>query len=85
MTGELSELFLTSGIPEFIRSDNEPEFTAKAVRDWLSRLGGETLFIELGSTWENGHIESFNGRLRDELLNQEIFATLLQAKVLIES
>ena len=81
----LSELFLLRGIPEHIRSDNGPEFTAKAVRDWLTRLEVKTLFIEPGSPWENGYIESFNGKLRDELLNREIFTTLLEAKVLIEN
>ena len=82
---ELTGLFLSRGIPEHIRSDNGPEFTAKAVRDWLNRLDVKTLFIELGSPWENGYIESFNGKLRDELLNREIFTTLLEAKVLIEN
>jgi putative transposase len=81
----LAHLFITKGIPECIRSDNGPEFTAKAVRRWLERLGVQTLFIEPGSPWENGYIESFNGRLRDELLNGEIFTTLLEAKILIES
>ena len=80
----LAHLFITRGIPEHIRSDNGPEFTAKAIRKWLSRLGVKTLFIEPGSPWENGYIESFNSRLRDELLNGEIFTTLLEAKVLIE-
>jgi len=80
----LFHLFLFRGIPEHIRSDNGPEFTAKAVRKWLERLGVKTLFIELGSPWENGYIESFNGKLRDELLNREIFTTLIEAKVLIE-
>ncbi len=70
--------------PEHIRSDNGPEFTAGAVRDWLSRLGVTTLFIEPGSPWENGYVESFNGKLRDELLNGEIFYTLKEAKVMIE-
>ena len=60
------------------------EFTAKAVRDWISRLGVGTLFIEPGSPWENGYVESFNGKFRDELLNREIFDTLLEAQVLIE-
>jgi transposase InsO family protein len=82
---ELSQLFLSRGIPEYVRSDNGPEFTAEAVRDWLNRLGVRTLFIELGSPWENGYIESFNGKLRDELLNREVFTTLLEAKVLIEA
>lgn len=81
---ELSNLFLTRGIPKHIRSDNGPEFTAKAVREWLDLIGVKTLFIEPGSPWENGYIESFNGKLRDELLNGEIFTTLLEAKVLIE-
>ena len=80
----LFELFIFRGIPEHIRSDNGPEFTAKAVRNWLERLGVKTLFIEPGSPWENGYIESFNGKLRDELLNREIFTTLTEAKVLIE-
>jgi putative transposase len=81
---ELFNLFIFRGIPEHIRSDNGPEFTAKAVRKWLGRLGVKTLFIERGSPWENGYIESFNGKLRDELLNREIFTTLEEAKVLIE-
>jgi len=80
---QLFELIIFRGIPEHIRSDNGPEFTAKAVRRWLNRLGVKTLFIEPGSPWENGYIESFNGKLRDELLNREIFTTLTEAKVLI--
>ena len=80
----LFNLFIFRGIPEHIRSDNGPEFTAKAVRKWLTRLGVKTLFIEPGSPWENGYIESFNGKLRDDLLNREIFTTLEEAKVLIE-
>jgi len=80
----LFHLFIFRGIPEHIRSDNGPEFTAKAVRRWLNHLGVKTLFIERGSPWENGYIESFNGKLRDELLSREIFATLGEAKVLIE-
>ena len=82
---ELSNLFITRAIPEHIRSDNGSEFTAKVVRSWLNDLGVKTLFIEPGSPWENGYIESFNGKLRDELLNREIFTTLLEAKVLIEN
>ena len=81
---ELFELFVLRGIPEHIRSDNGPEFTARAVRKWLNRLGVKTLFIEPGSPWENGYIESFNGKMRDELLRREIFTTLQEAKVLIE-
>ena len=77
-------LFIIRGIPKHIRSDNGPEFTARALRKWLNQLGVKTLFIEPGSPWENGYIESFNGKLRDELLNREIFTTLEEAKVLIE-
>jgi len=80
----LGELFVHRGSPAYIRSDNGPEFTAKAVRKWLSRVGVETLFIEPGSPWENGYVESFNGKLRDELLNGEIFYTLIEAQVLVE-
>jgi putative transposase len=79
---KLNDLFLNRGVPEYIRSDNGSEFAAKAVRYWLERIGVRTLFIEPGSPWENGYIESFNGKLRDELLNLEIFDTLLEAKVL---
>ena len=81
---QLFELFILRGIPENIRSDNGPEFTAREIRKWLARIGVKTLFIEPGSPWENGYIESFNGKLRDELLNREIFSTLTEAKVLIE-
>ncbi len=80
----LSDLFVRRGVPDHIRSDNGSEFTAGKVRDWLARVGVKTLFIEPGSPWENGYIESFNGKLRDELLNVEVFDTLLEAKVLIE-
>jgi len=80
----LTERFVYRRVPEHIRSDNGAEFTAKAVRGWLARMGVKTLFIAPGSPWENGYIESFNGKLRDELLNGEIFDTLLEAKVLIE-
>jgi transposase InsO family protein len=80
----LTDLFVTHGPPEHIRSDNGPEFTAKAVRSWLSRIGVKTLFIEPGSPWENGYNESFNGKLRDEVLNREIFYTLREAQVIIE-
>jgi transposase InsO family protein len=77
-------LFLVRGIPEHIRADNGPEFTAKVVREWLGRQEVKTLYIEPGSPWENGYVESFNGKLRDELLNREVFDTLLEAKALIE-
>ena len=80
----LADLFVRKGVPDYIRSDNGSEFTAQAVRDWLERLGVKTAYIEPGSPWENGYNESFNGKLRDELLNGEIFDTLLEAKVLIE-
>jgi putative transposase len=80
----LFQLFILRGIPRHMRSDNGPEFTARAIRKWLRRMGVKTLFIEPGSPWENGYIESFNGKLRDELLNREIFTTLQEAKVLIE-
>jgi len=81
---QLFHLFVFRGIPQHIRSDNGPEFTAKGIRNWLNQIGVKTLFIEPGSPWENGYIESFNGKLRDELLNREIFTTLIEAKILIE-
>ena len=81
----LSAQFLIHGLPEHIRSDNGSEFTAKAVRGWLERIGVKTAFIEPGSPWENGYNESFNGKLRDELLNREIFYNINEAKVLIEN
>ena len=80
----LAELFMRKGVPEHIRSDNGPEFCAKAVREWLGRLDVAPLFIEPGSPWENGYCESFNGKLRDEVLRREVFYTLEEAKVLIE-
>lgn len=80
----LSDLFILRGTPEHIRSDNGSEFTARVVRNWLSGLSVGPLYIEPGSPWENGFIESFNGKLRDELLNGEIFETLREAQVLIE-
>jgi putative transposase len=81
---QLFNLFIFRAIPEHIRSDNGPESTAQAIRRWLNRLGVKTLFIEPGSPWENGYIESFNGKLRDELLNRETFYSLIEAKVLIK-
>jgi len=80
----LAWLMATRGVPAHIRSDNGPEFTAAVVRSWLEKIGVKTLFIEPGSPWENGYVESFNGKLSDELLNREIFYTLEEAKVLIE-
>src|SRR5262245_1908104 len=81
----LSDLFILRGIPAHIRSDNGPEFVAKAVQDWIAAVGAKTASIERGSPWENGYIESFNARLRDELLNGEIFYTLRKAQIVIES
>lgn len=80
----LAELFLTYGVPDYIRSDNGPEFIAKRLREWLGNLQVKPLYIEPGSPWENGYIESFNGKLRDELLNREIFYTVKEARILIE-
>ena len=80
----LAELFARYGPPQHLRSDNGPEFTAKLVRRWLARVGVQTLFIQPGSPWENGYNESFNGKLRDEFLNGEIFYTLPEAVVLVE-
>lgn len=80
----LSDLFLTEGMPDYIRSDNGSEFTAKILQDWLHKLKVKTAFIAPGSPWENGYNESFNGRLRDELLNGEVFYTLKEAQVIIE-
>jgi putative transposase len=80
----LTKLFVLNGVPEHIRSDNGPEFTAKVVRGWLERVGVKTLFIEPGSPWENGYNESFNWKLRDELLNCEIFYSLKEVQILTE-
>jgi transposase InsO family protein len=80
----LADLFMLRGAPAFIRSDNGPEFIATAVRGWIGGVGAKTAFIEPGSPWENGYVESFNGKLRDELLNAEVFNTLAEARVLIE-
>ena len=80
----LTDLFTQRGPPAHIRSDNGSEFTAQAVRDWLGRIGVKTLYIEPGSPWENGYNESFNGKLRDELLNGETFYSLKEAQILIE-
>ncbi len=80
----LTELFIYRGVPGHIRSDNGAQFTAKSVRNWLKGLGVKTLFIEPGSPWENGYIESFFGKFRDEMLNREIFDTLLETRVLTE-
>jgi putative transposase len=81
----LSDLFILRGVPGHIRSDNGPEFLAKAVQDWIAAAGARTAYIAPGSPWENGYVESFNARLRDELLDGEIFYTLKEAKIVIES
>jgi len=81
----LSDLFILRGVPEHIRSDNGPEFVAKAVQEWIGAVGAKTAYIAPGSPWENGFIESFNARLRDELLDGEIFYTLAEAKIIVES
>ncbi|MFM8859054.1 MAG: IS3 family transposase [Methylocystis sp.] len=81
----LSDLFLMRGIPRFIRSDNGPEFIAQALQDWITAVGAKTAYITPGSPWENGYCESFNARLRDELLNGEIFYSLEEARIVIEN
>lgn len=81
----LSDLFVLRGVPGHVRSDNGPEFVARAVRDWISAVGARTAFIEPGSPWENGYCESFNSKLRDELLNGEIFYSLAEARIVVES
>ena len=80
----LTDLFILLGAPAFIRSDNGPEFVAQAVRDWIAAVGAKTAYIEPGSPWENGYYESFNGRMRDELLNGEVFYSLREPQILIE-
>ena len=79
-----ADVMIERGVPEFIRSDNGPEMVAKTLRNWLARLGAKTLYITPGSPWENGYCESFNGKLRNELLNGEIFYTLREVQVVIE-
>ncbi len=80
----LADLFLQRGCPQFVRSDNGPEFIAKKLVDWMESVDVEPLFIEAGSPWENGYVESFNGKMRYELLNGEIFYSLLEARIIIE-
>jgi transposase InsO family protein len=80
----MADVMVRKGVPEHIRSDNGPEMTAKIIRDWLPKVGANTLYIEPGSPWENGYCESFNGKLRDEFLNGEIFYSLKEARILIE-
>ena len=81
----LTDLFILRGVPAYIRSDNGPEFIAKDVQAWIKAVGAKTAYIAPGSPWENGFIESFNARLRDELLDGEIFYSLAEAKIIIES
>ena len=81
----LADLMLERGTPTHIRSDNGPEFVAKAVREWIAAVGAHTAYIEPGSPWENGYVESFNSKLRDELLNGEVFYSLKEAQILIEA
>ena len=81
----LSDLFILRGVPGHVRSDNGPEFVAKAVQEWITAVGARTAYIAPGSPWENGYVESFNARLRDELLDGEIFHGLREAQVVIES
>jgi len=80
----LAEVMLGRGVPEHIRSDRGPEFIARALQQWLAALGARTLYIAPGSPWENGYCESFNGKLRDECLNGELFYSLKEAQVVIE-
>lgn len=80
----LEYLFILRGLPKFIRSDNGPEFIANAVKKWLKKKHVETLYVEPGSPWENGYIESFNGKLRDEILNREVFYSVKETKVIVE-
>ena len=80
----LADLLIACGVPAHIRSDNGSEFTAGTVKGWITGIGAKTAYIEPGSPWENGYVESFNGKLRDELLACEIFNTLAEAQVLIE-
>ena len=80
----LTDMFILRGPPAYVRSDNGPEFIAQAVRDWIAAVGARTAYIEPGSPWENGYVESFNARFRDELLNREIFYSLREAQIIIE-
>lgn len=80
----LEWLFLTGGTPEHIRSDNGPEFVAKVVREWFGKNGSKTLYIEPGSPWENGYMESFLGKFRDECLNMEVFGNERETRIVVE-
>ena len=81
----LADLMILRGPPAYVRSDNGPEFIATTLRDWIAAVGSQTAYIEPGSPWENGYCESFNSKLRDELLNGEIFFSLAEAQVIIEA
>lgn len=81
----VTDRFILQGPPEYIRSDNGPEFVAQKVRDWIAAVDSKTAFIEPGSPWENGYCESFNARFRDELLNGELFYKLKEARIIIET
>ncbi len=85
VVGVLEWLFLTRGVPKYLRSDNGPEFVAKVVRNWLAESGCQTLFITPGSPWDNGYIESFNDKLRDECINREIFRNGKEAQIIVEA
>ena len=80
----LTDLFILRGVPGYIRADNDPEFIAEAVEGWVKAVGAKTAYIEPGSPWENEYCESFNGRMRDELLNGEIFYSLHEAQIIVE-
>ena len=80
----LTDLFILRGVQDYIRSDNDPEFIAEAVREWIKAVGAKTAYIEPRSPWENGYSVSFNGRMRDELLNGEIFYSLREVQIIIE-
>lgn len=80
----LTDLFILRGPPDYMRSDNGPEFVAQKVRDWIAAVGAKAAFIEPGSPWENGYCESFNARFRDELLNGELFYSIREARIIIE-
>ena len=84
VTGFLDMLVLKRGVPKHVRSDNGPEFVAEGVKQWAQAQAIRTNYIEPGSPWENGHVESFHGKFRDECLNREVFGNLLEAKVLVE-
>ncbi len=84
MLERLNELFIRRGVPKYLRRGNGPEFTSSRVRQWLQKMEVNTLFMEPGSLWENRYVESFHGKMLDQLLNTELFDTLLEAKVLIE-